>query len=74
VCARIAVVYNQPTPSRYNTRGEEAAVTGVLGAVEAASRALKELGYEVIPVPLEPPIEQAKERLKELEAAARWRP
>ena len=68
MCARIAVIYNQPIPCRYNTKGEEAAVTGVLGAVEAASRALQELDYEVIPVPLASPIEQAGEQLKELKA------
>jgi len=68
VCARIAVIYNQPAPCRYNARGEEAAVTGVLGAVEAAGKALRELGYEVVTVPLELPIEQARERLKGLEA------
>jgi D-alanine-D-alanine ligase len=68
VCVHIAVIYNKPIPCRYNTRGEEAAVAGVLDALQAVSTALSELGYEVLPVPLEPPIDKARERLKELKA------
>jgi D-alanine-D-alanine ligase len=68
VCARIAIVYNEPVFSHYHRRGEEAAVLGVLDAVEAVQRALLELGYDVNQVPLAPPLEQAKKQLNELEA------
>lgn len=68
MCVGIAVVYNQPTYCRYHSAGEEAAVTGVLEAVEAVCYALQELGYNVIRVPLAPPIEQAKEQLCKLDA------
>jgi D-alanine-D-alanine ligase len=68
MCAHIAVVYNQPTYCRYHSAGEEAAVTGVLNAVEAVCCALQELDYEVIRVPLAPPVEQAKDQLCKLDA------
>ncbi len=64
----IAVVYNRPLPSRYTTRGEEAAVAGVLVELKAVSTALKKLGYDVQPVPLEPPIENAAGVLQNLKA------
>jgi D-alanine-D-alanine ligase len=65
---RIAVIYNQPTRSRYSLAGEEAAVTGVLEAVEAVCSALQELGYAVTRIPLAPPIEGAGEQLRRLNA------
>jgi D-alanine-D-alanine ligase len=67
VCARIAIVYNQPVPCRYHLKGEEAAVTGVLNAVKAVCCALQELDYEVVRVPLAPPIKQAKGQLSKLD-------
>jgi len=63
VCARVAIVYNEPVFSRYNARGEEAAVIGVLNAVEAVHHALLELGYDVVRVPLVLPLEQAIKKL-----------
>jgi len=68
MCTRIAIIYNQPQPCRYSRSGEEAAVAGVLEEVEAASAAVRELGYEVSCIPLSPPIEQAEKLLKRLEA------
>lgn len=65
--SRIAIVYNQPLKSRYDARGEQAAVAGVLDALEAVHEALLKLGYEVVRVPLSPPLRQAKKRLGELE-------
>jgi len=47
--------------------GEGKAVVGVLDEVEAAQRALSELGYTVSSVPLRPPIERVRERLECLE-------
>jgi len=67
VCARVAIVYNEPDFSRYNTSGEEAAVVGVLNAVEAVHHALLELGYDVVRVPLLPPLDQTTNKLGELE-------
>jgi D-alanine-D-alanine ligase len=65
---RVAVVYNQPSKSRYDERGERAAVSGVLEAVEAVNDALLKLGYGVVKVPLEPPLLRAQQRLATLEA------
>jgi len=67
VCARVAIVYNEPLNSRYDERGEQAAVTSVLDAVAAVHHALLELGYEVVRVPLAPPLRQARKKLGELE-------
>ncbi|MDD5590833.1 MAG: ATP-grasp domain-containing protein [Dehalococcoidales bacterium] len=63
---RIAVVYNEPSPSRYDTTGEEKAALGVLESVEAVSRALLEIGYDTINIPLASPIESARKKLKPL--------
>jgi len=64
---RIAVVYNEPYSSRYDTVGEEAAVLGVLESVEAVYHALLELGYDAFKVSLVLPIEAAEKRLRSLE-------
>jgi D-alanine-D-alanine ligase len=63
---RVAVVYNEPLKSRYDQRGERAAVTGVLEAVAAVEDALLKLGYGVVKVPLSPPLPRAQERLTAL--------
>lgn len=68
MCARVAIAYNEPLHSRYDERGEQAAVTGVLDAVAAVHHALLELGYDVIRVPLAPPLDQTRKKLGELEA------
>jgi D-alanine-D-alanine ligase len=65
---RVAIVYNQPLNSRYDERGEQAAVSGVLESVEAVNDALLKLGYGVVKVPLSPPLPRAQERLATLEA------
>lgn len=65
---RVAIIYNEPYPSRYDTTGEAKAVLGVLNAVAAVHQALLELGYDVIRVPLTPPLEQARRRLNSLDA------
>lgn len=66
--ARVAIIYNKPGTSRYNHRGEAAAVVGVLEAVAAVHRALTEQGYAAIQVPLVPPLETARQEICELEA------
>jgi len=66
MCACVAIVYNKPVPSRYDTLGEEKAVIGVLDAVKAVHTSLLELGYDVTLVPLVPPLEQVKRTLQSL--------
>ncbi len=68
MCPKVAIIYNEPTPGRYHSMGEEKAVLGVLEEVEAVHRALTELGYAVALVPLLPPLEQVREKLECLEA------
>jgi D-alanine-D-alanine ligase len=69
MCARIAVVYNEPNPSCYDKTQEQKAVIGVLEAVEAVRASILELGYEVILLPLVPPFETARRKLESLEVA-----
>jgi D-alanine-D-alanine ligase len=57
--SKIAIVYNEPVQSRYQTTGEEKAVLGVLEAVNAVKKALIELHHEVSLVPLALPQEKA---------------
>ncbi len=63
---RVAIVYNEPIPSRYDSVGEEKAALGVLEAVEAVQQALYELDCDMVRIPLVPPIEKAKKVLKAL--------
>ncbi len=65
---RVAIVYNQPQHSRYDIRGEGAAVNGVLKAVDAVRNALVELEFEVALIPLKLPLEEAAESLNILDA------
>jgi D-alanine-D-alanine ligase len=65
---RVAIVYNQPSKSRYDERGEQAAVSGVIESMEAVDDALLKLGYGVVKVPLSPPLSRAQQRLTALEA------
>jgi D-alanine-D-alanine ligase len=69
VCARVAVVYNEPNPSRYDRANERKAVVGVLEAVEAVRVSIVELGYEVVLLPLVPPFETARRKLSSLNFA-----
>ena len=63
---RAAVVYNEPVASRYSDAGEQAAVAGVLDAVNAVHKSLLELGHEAELVPLALPSRSAIARLKSL--------
>jgi D-alanine-D-alanine ligase len=65
---RIAIVYNRPCPSRYDSVGEERAARGVLDSVAAVYRALLELGNDVFMVSLAPPVAAAEDRLRSLAA------
>ncbi|MFC1920114.1 ATP-grasp domain-containing protein [Chloroflexota bacterium] len=64
----IAIVYNKPVPSYYDTAGEQKAVNGVLSAVAAVQWSLLELSHTVVCVPLEMPIETVKRKLGKLKA------
>jgi len=66
--SKVAVIYNEPIPGRYDTLGEKIAVLGVLEAVEAVHQALAELGYSVVRVPLLPPLENVRGKLAGLDA------
>ena len=65
---RVVIVYNQPQSSRYDNTHEEKAVLGVLDAVNAVHKALRELNHEVSLLPLLPPVEEARQKLLELKA------
>ncbi|MBN2187063.1 MAG: ATP-grasp domain-containing protein [Dehalococcoidia bacterium] len=65
---RVAIVYNEPHHSRYDAVGEGKAVLGVLEAVEAVHQALLELDFDVIRVPLVPPLGRAERKLRKLNA------
>ncbi|MFH1032822.1 MAG: ATP-grasp domain-containing protein [Chloroflexota bacterium] len=64
---KVAVIYNEPVPSRYDVMGEEKAILSVLDAVAAVYDALIESGYPATKVPLLPPLDQVKTRLSSLE-------
>ncbi len=63
---RIAIVYNEPSPSRYDALGERNAVVGVLQAVEAVQHALLELDYSVTRIPLSSSLEDIQAKLTNL--------
>lgn len=67
---RVAIVYNQPEASRYDSAHEEKAVLGVLDAVNAVHKALRELQYETTLLPLLPPWEEARQKLVELKVGS----
>jgi D-alanine-D-alanine ligase len=64
---KIAIVYNEPVPGTYDDIGEQKAILSILEGVVAAHQSLEELGYEVVRVPLLPPVEEAREILKALD-------
>lgn len=64
----IAIVYNRPASSYYDSAGEQAAAQGVMAEVSAVRLALLHLGHAVKLVPLSPPLEAARESLVNLDA------
>lgn len=66
MCKQVAIIYNDPSPSRYNTTGEEKAVLGVLEAMEAVYKSLVKLDYVVSKVPLSLPLDSARAELEKL--------
>jgi D-alanine-D-alanine ligase len=67
MCARVAIVYNEPDPSCYDEVHEELAVVAVLKAVEAAYDSITRLGHDVVVVPLVPPFTTARQELESLD-------
>jgi len=65
--SRVAIIYNKPIAGRYQETNEISAVLGILDAVGAVQKSLVELGHETILVPLELPIDKAKDAVKELD-------
>jgi D-alanine-D-alanine ligase len=65
---KIAIIFNQPSSDRYGDMGESKAVASVLEEVKPVHRALNELGYPVVKIPLRPPLELVEEKLRALEA------
>ncbi len=55
----VLIAHNAPTPSRYTTLGEQAAVEGVLESAEAVAHALRAAGHRVETLALTPPLEAA---------------
>jgi D-alanine-D-alanine ligase len=66
--SRVAIVYNEPDPSKYRPGEKKEAIAGILNSVKAVHQALLLSGYDVIEVPLLPPLERAREELKGLSA------
>ena len=64
---RVAIIYNDPVPDRYDAMGETKAIIGVLDEVIAVEQALHQLKYPVTKVPLLPPLEQVGKRLDGLD-------
>ena len=65
---KIAITFNEPSRDRYGDMGESKAVASVLEEVRPVHRALTELGYSVVKIPLRPPLELVEEKLRALEA------
>jgi D-alanine-D-alanine ligase len=64
---KIAIIFNQPSTDSYDEMGEFKAVASVLEEVKPVHRALSELGYSVVKIPLRPPLELVEEKLRALE-------
>ncbi len=64
---KIAIIFNEPSRDRYGDMGESKAEASVLEEVKPVHRALTELGYSVVKIPLRPPLELVEEKLRALE-------
>ena len=65
--AKVALIFNEPVSGHYEAIGENAAALGVLEAVEAVYQALCELGYDLVRVPLLPPLDVVRRKLSALD-------
>jgi D-alanine-D-alanine ligase len=66
VRSKVAITYNKPVPGHYSPSEEKEAIESILRSVKAVHRALLQAGYDVIEVPLLPPVERAREELENL--------
>jgi D-alanine-D-alanine ligase len=64
---KITIIYNAPNPDLYGTAVEKKASLTIVESVEAIYQALTECGYPVVRLPLLPPLELAKDSLRNLE-------
>jgi D-alanine-D-alanine ligase len=64
----VAITYNEPGEDRYQAMGESRAIIGVMEEVQAVQQALTELEYPFLSVPLHPPIEDARQKLQNIQA------
>ncbi len=64
---KVAIVYNEPDADRYQAMGEGKAIAGVLDEVKAVHEALPLLGHSALLVPLLPPLQDVREKLKSLQ-------
>ena len=65
---RIALLYNEPLPSRYDSLGENVAVSSVLESVAAVKEVLQSAGHQVTLHGLRPPLADATARVRGLKA------
>ncbi|MDD2252059.1 MAG: ATP-grasp domain-containing protein [Dehalococcoidales bacterium] len=66
---QVAIIYNQPEASRYDNRGEGVAVYGVLDEVDAVKRALSDIGFVPMLIPLSPPIKNALQTIDNIDTS-----
>ena len=64
---RIALLYNEPLPSKYHAMGEGAAVSGVLESVDAVREVLVAAGHKVSVLGLVPPLSDALRSIEQAE-------
>jgi D-alanine-D-alanine ligase len=64
---RIALLYNEPLPSRYNSVGEEHAIAAIMEAVEAIQVALVSNGHVIRLLGLRPPLTRATATLMQVD-------
>lgn len=64
---KIAIIYSKPDYRRRSIWKEEQAELSIVYMVRAVYHALSELGYPVVKIPLSPPLELAKNKLKSLQ-------
>lgn len=67
---KIAILYNDPIPDRYQAMGESLAEMGVMDEVHAVEQALKELNYSFFLVPLSPPLTEVRKKINSIQADA----
>ena len=66
--SKVAIVYNEPVPSQYKPGERKEAIENILNSVKAVHQALLQSGYDVVEIPLLPPLEQARKELEGLSA------